>query len=124
MTPTNGKEKSEQIVEELKKDVGELRRELHERAEDVKKEAARHLNTAAEGIRREVREAKAEPDAVKKADEMARNLEKAATYLNTHSVDQMGVEATRVVTKNPWRAVFVALVIGFLLGLMLRGDDK
>jgi ElaB/YqjD/DUF883 family membrane-anchored ribosome-binding protein len=124
MSPLNGNEKADQVVEEIKKEAGELGREIRQRAEDVKKETVKQLHSAAEAIRREVREAKADKEAVQKADELAKNLEKTAHYLNTHSVDQMGEQATRVVTKNPWRAVFVALVIGFLLGLMLRGDNK
>lgn len=124
MSPLNGNEKADQVVEEIKKEAGELGREIRQRAEDVKKETVKQLHTAAETIRKEVREANADKDAVQKADELAKNLEKTAHYLNTHSVDQMGEEATRVVTKNPWRAVFIALVIGFLLGLMLRGDNK
>lgn len=124
MSPLNGNEKADQVVEEIRKEAGELGREIRQRAEDVKKETVKQLHSAAEAIRREVREAKADKEAVQKADELAKNLEKTAHYLNTHSVDQMGEQATRVVTKNPWRAVFVALVIGFLLGLMLRGDNK
>jgi ElaB/YqjD/DUF883 family membrane-anchored ribosome-binding protein len=124
MSPSNGNEKAEQVVEEIKKEAGELGREIRQRAEDVKKETVKQLHTAAEAIRKEVREAKVDKDAVQKADELAKNLEKTAHYLNTHSVDQMGEEATRVVTKNPMRAVLIALVIGFLLGLMLRGDNK
>jgi ElaB/YqjD/DUF883 family membrane-anchored ribosome-binding protein len=124
MSPSNGNEKAEQVVEEIKKEAGELGREIRQRAEDVKKETVKQLHTAAETIRKEVREAKVDKEAVQKADKLAKNLEKTAHYLNTHSVDQMGEQATRVVTKNPMRAVIIALVIGFLLGLMLRGDNK
>ncbi len=124
MSPLNGNEKVEQVAEELKKEANELGREIRQRAEDVKKETVKQLNNAAHTIRKEVRDAKVDKEAVEKADILAKNLEKTAHYLNTHSVDQMGDQATRVVTKNPMRAVAIALIIGFLLGLMLRGDNK
>lgn len=124
MSPSNGNENADQVIEEIKKEASELGREIRQRAEDVKKETVKQLNNAAQTIRKEVREAKVDKEAVQKADELAKNLEKTAHYLNSHSVDQMGEQATRVVTKNPMRAVIVAFIIGFLLGLMLRGDSK
>jgi ElaB/YqjD/DUF883 family membrane-anchored ribosome-binding protein len=117
---TNGAEKAEQAVQEARQDLAELRREAYQKAEEVRKEAARQLNTVAETIRREVRDNKADNEAIKRADEVAARLEKTAHYLNTHTVDQMGEEATRIVTRNPWRAVVVALIIGLILGWITR----
>lgn len=119
---SNGSEKTE----ELKQDLEDLKRRARQQAEDARKEVVKHLNKAAETIRREVREGKAADDAdtIARADSIASNLEKTATYLNTHSVEQMGQEATRVVVKNPWGAVAAALVIGFILGLIMRGGGR
>jgi ElaB/YqjD/DUF883 family membrane-anchored ribosome-binding protein len=101
-------------------DVNEIRREAMERADEIRKEAARKLNIAAEAIRREVRENNVDTDGVEKADEIATHLEKTATYLANNTLEEMGQDATEVVTRNPWQAVLMALAIGFILGLMLR----
>ncbi len=101
-------------------DSNEVKREVYEKAEEIRKEAAKKLNTAAETIRQEVRDNEADADAVAKADEIAEHLEKTAHYLNDHSLEQMGEDATEVVVKNPWQAVLVALVIGIIIGFILK----
>lgn len=113
METTNGAEKTEI-------DVNEIRREALEKADEIRKEAAKKLNTAAETIRKEVRENEGDAEAVARADEIAGHLERTAVYLNNNTLEQMGEDATEVVVKNPWQAVLVALVIGVILGLMMR----
>ncbi|MBZ0300222.1 MAG: hypothetical protein K8J31_10790 [Anaerolineae bacterium] len=113
MATANGSEK-------IEVDVNEVRREALEKADEIRKEAAKKLNTAAEAIRKEVRDKDADKEAVEKADEIATHLEKTATYLNNNTVEQMGEDATEVVVKNPWQSVMIALIIGVLIGLMLR----
>lgn len=114
----------EDMAQDVSKELRELGREVRKRADDVRKEAAKQLNTAATSIRKEVREAKVDAEAQQRADELAKGLEKAAHYLNSKSVDQMGGDATRVVQRYPMRAVVVTFVVGLLLGLMMRGDNK
>ncbi len=123
MAETNGAaDNAEQMAKEAAKELQELRRELRKRAEDVRKETVKQLNKAAETIRKEAHEATIEDEFKQSADNIARGLEKAASYLNSRTVDQMGEDATRVVQKNPIRAVVIALIVGLLMGLMMRGD--
>ncbi|MBZ0289849.1 MAG: hypothetical protein K8I30_19660 [Anaerolineae bacterium] len=122
--PSNGAEKAEEMANEIRQDVNELKRNLRKGAEDVKKEAVLQLNKRAEDIRREAREAKMEPDAVAQADQMAANLEKAASYLNNRSIDQMGADIDRAIDQNTGRAILITLVIGFLLGFLMRGGRR
>lgn len=122
---TNGKETVDEAVEEVKQkmadfDVNEARREALALADDIRKEAAKKLNAAAERIRSEVREKEVDEDGIEKADEVATHLEKTANYLNDHTVEQMSEDATKVVVENPWRAVLIALVIGLVLGMIMR----
>jgi ElaB/YqjD/DUF883 family membrane-anchored ribosome-binding protein len=125
MTGTNGTgEKVEDAVQDVSKEIGELGRELRQKANDIRKEAVKQLNAAAESIRKEARESSDNPEAYKTADEVAKGLEKAAHYLNNRSVEQMGVEARRVVKRNPMRMIFITFVVGFLLGISMRGGDK
>jgi ElaB/YqjD/DUF883 family membrane-anchored ribosome-binding protein len=125
MNGTNGAgEKVHDTTQEFSQDLNELGRELRVRANDIRKEAVKQLNTAADSIRKEVRESTDSSDAHKAADEVAKGLEKAATYLNNRTVEQMGEDATRVVRRNPMRMLFIAFVVGWLLGMMMRGGDK
>jgi ElaB/YqjD/DUF883 family membrane-anchored ribosome-binding protein len=125
MAPHNGtEEKIQDAAQDVSQELRELGREFRHRADGVRKEAAKQLNTAAETIRKEVRSAGVGNEAVGSADELAKGLEKAATYLNSKSVEQMGTDATRVVQSYPLRAVFITFIVGLLLGLMLRGDNK
>jgi ElaB/YqjD/DUF883 family membrane-anchored ribosome-binding protein len=114
MATSNGAESAQQV------DANEAKREVYARAEEIRKEAAKKLNTAAENIRKEVRENDVDPEAIAKADEIAAHLEKTAQYLNDHSLEQMGQDATEAVQNNPWQAVLIAFVIGFIVAMLLR----
>jgi ElaB/YqjD/DUF883 family membrane-anchored ribosome-binding protein len=125
MAPHNGTDANvEDVAQDVSKELRELGRELRHRADDVRKEAAKQLNTAADTIRKEVRQAGAGTEFQDSADELAKGLEKAASYLNSKSVEQMGGDATRVVQRYPLRAVFVTFIVGLLIGLLLKGDSK
>lgn len=125
MTGQNGTgEKLQDAAQDVAKELGELGRELRQRANSVRKEAVKQLNHAAESIRRETRDTTDDTDAHKTADEVAKGLEKAAHYLNTNSVEQMGTEATKVVRQNPISALLVALGIGMIIGLLLNSGNK
>ncbi len=118
----NVEKRTEELAQQAAQELRELRRELRNRAEDVRKETVKQLNKAAETIRKEAHESTAGGDLKQSADDIARGLEKAASYLNSRNVDQMGEDATRVVQKNPIRAVIIALIVGLLVGIMMRGD--
>jgi len=55
---------------------------------------------------------------------VAKGLEKAAHYLNNRSVEEMGKDAKQVVQKYPVRTVTVAVLIGIIIGLILRGGKR
>jgi ElaB/YqjD/DUF883 family membrane-anchored ribosome-binding protein len=117
-------EKVQDAAHDVAKELGELGRELRQRANSVRKEAVKQLNHAAESIRKEARDTTEDIDAHKTADEVAKGLEKAAHYLNTNSVEQMGSEATKVVRQNPISALLIALGIGMVIGLLLNSGNK
>lgn len=110
------------VTEDIQRELRELQRQLRGRANEVRKEVVKQLYTGAETVRREARQSSASDEAKSSADEIARGLEKAASYLNSRSVEDMGDEAVRVVRANPVRAVIGAFVVGLLMGLMMRGD--
>lgn len=113
MATANGTSKTEV-------DANEIRREVYARAEEIRKDAAKRLNEAAENIRKEMRENGVDEDAVAKVDEIAGHLEKTAQYLNDNTLEDMGKEATQIVQANPWQALLVAFVIGFIMAMLLR----
>ncbi len=120
---TNGQaDNMQDVAEDLQRELRELQRQLRGRANDVRKEVVKQLYTGADAIRKEARQSDAGDEAKRSADEIARGLEKAASYLNSRSVENMGEEAVRVVKRNPMRAVIIAFVIGLLMGIMMRGD--
>jgi ElaB/YqjD/DUF883 family membrane-anchored ribosome-binding protein len=123
-TPNGTAEKIQDVTQDAAKELGEVARELRHKANEIRKEAVSQLNKAAESMRREVRANTDDGAAHKTADEVAKGLEKAAHYLNTRSVEQMGDEATKVVRRNPMRVMLITLGVGIILGLLLRGSDK
>ena len=116
--------KVEDAARDVAKDLGEVARELRQKANDVRKEAVKQLNHAAETIRREAHENTEDATTRKSADEVAKGLEKAAHYLNHNSVEDMEKQAKKVVRKNPVPSVLIALGIGMVIGLLLNSGNK
>ena len=117
-------ERVQDAAHDVAAELGELGRELRQRANSVRKEAVKQLNHAAESIRKEARETTDDKTAHQTADEVAKGLERAAHYLNNNSVEQMGAEATKAVRQNPISALLVALGIGMVIGLLLNSGNK
>lgn len=120
----NAPDKADQMADEIRQDINEFKRNLRKGAEEVKKEAVKQLNSRAEAIRKEARESNMDPEVIAQADQMAANLEKAATYLNNRSVEQMGADIDRAIDQNTGRVILITLVIGFMLGFMMRGGRR
>ncbi|HUN06095.1 MAG TPA: hypothetical protein PLQ56_05820 [Aggregatilineales bacterium] len=110
--------------EAAKKDLGEIGQDIHKRADGVRKDAVNVLHSAAEKIRDELRERELGEDANRAADEVAKGLDKAAEYLNTRSVEEMGQDAKQVVQQYPVRTVGIAVFIGIIVGMFMRGGGK
>lgn len=122
--PRIAEELTQTAQEELAKGAQEVQRQMRQRADDARKEVVRQLNTVADTIRREAREAGASEDSIVSADDVARTVERAANYLNSRSVDDIGQDATQVVRDNPWRSVGIIFLLGLFVGMILRGSDN
>jgi ElaB/YqjD/DUF883 family membrane-anchored ribosome-binding protein len=121
MTGQNG---TSEPIQDVTPDLGEISRELREKANEIRKDAVSTLHQAAETIRREARENTEDNGVHKTADDVATGLEKAANYLNNHSVEDMGAEATQAVKNNPVPALLLIFGIGLLIGMLLRGGGR
>jgi len=105
-------------------ELREAGRELRQKANDLRKDLVGQLNKAAAALRQEVRDKSSDPSLHQSVDEAATGLEKAAVYLNNHSVEDMGVEAVRTVKQNPVPMVAIVFVLGLIVGLLLRGGKR
>lgn len=128
MADTNGtsdkvKEQAEKLQTEAAEELKELGRELRTRAEGAREEVVKQLHNVAASMRKEVRDRKADPNLKANVDRMASGLEKAATYLNSRNLDQIGEDATKVVRTNPWRTLAVIFIVGLIIGVFLRRGD-
>jgi ElaB/YqjD/DUF883 family membrane-anchored ribosome-binding protein len=125
----NGKQKdlqarAEDIAADAADSLRDLGRNAHSSADDVKKQAVRLLNEAADSIRHEARQRGASKDVRGGADDVARGLERAAHYLKRNSYEDMGEDMTKSVQRNPWRMLGIIFVVGVIVGLILRGDNE
>jgi ElaB/YqjD/DUF883 family membrane-anchored ribosome-binding protein len=135
MADVNGNRVDDRIEDAVKdaaqtaaKAASEWGRDARQRAEDIKTDAAKQMTHAAEAMRREAREAQIDCGAVKLVDDVAAHLEKAAVFLQNNSFEHMAATAAREVKQstqaNPWRNIIIALIVGFILALIVRGGDK
>ena len=109
-----------QVGSEAFRTVSEASRSMRESAYTVKETASNSLLSAAENIRREAVKGGNE-DVIRQAHRMARSMEKAAVYLDSHTFDQIGEAAVETVKENPWQSLGIAFIIGLLIGLLFSG---
>ncbi len=101
--------------------VSDASRSMRETAYTVKESASSSLLNAAEGIRREAVKG-GNDEVVRQAHKLARSMEKAAVYLDSHTFDQIGTDAAETVRENPWQALSLAFIIGLILGLLASSN--
>ncbi len=111
----------ETTAEQVNEQLGEFGRQARKKADDAKGEAVKGLNNIAETIRREARENNADGDALKNADQLAANLEKAAQYLKTNSFEEIRDDVEEEIREKTFLLLGIAFVVGLVLGLILRG---
>ncbi len=117
-------DKAEDILDDAGKTINEFGREARHKAEGAKKDMVKTLHSAAHTIRKEARDANTSRDVRDHADNVAKGFERAASYLNKHSYEDISEDVTEGVKANPWRTLAIIFVIGLIVGLILRGDDK
>jgi ElaB/YqjD/DUF883 family membrane-anchored ribosome-binding protein len=102
----------------------EIGRQLRQQADHARSEVVAQLQNAAETIRKEASAATLQEDERRAVEGIATGLERAASYLSSRNIDQMGEDATAVLRKRPVRAMLIALIVGVILGwLFSRGRD-
>jgi len=128
----NGKHDVQKRVEEIAEDIGDdlkdLGRSAREGADDVKKQVVRQLYDTAKSMRKEARERGAKGDTLKNVNNMAKGLERAATYLKWNSYEDIGEDVeekvTKTVTRNPLQMMLILFAIGLVIGLVMRNNQS
>lgn len=121
-------DKAEKIADDAAKNLEELGREVHHHAENAKSDMVKSLYDAAKTLRKQAREMDAPHEAQHRVDDVATGFEKAAGYLKHNSYSDMGEDAVKTVKSYPMQTLAIVLVIGVIIGLLLRGsggsDDR
>ena len=120
----------EAVVESVDEDIANQLEDISSRvrdgAESAKGELARQLQNIAQTIRKEVGEREMEDTAVEQVEKLTDGLDQAAEFLESRTVEEIGAEATtkakETVTKNPWQTLLALLVVGIIIGVLLRRD--
>jgi ElaB/YqjD/DUF883 family membrane-anchored ribosome-binding protein len=115
----NGTAAVEVELEAPAKPKADLGRQAIKIAEQARVQSVKGLLNAAEKLRKEARESDADEDAIKRADQLADNLEKTALYLKENTVPEMEEKLEERVKADPAKALLIALVIGLILGFIL-----
>ncbi len=113
-------DKAEKLADDTGKSLEELGREVQHHAEHAKSDMVKTLYDAAKTLRKQTHEAGASRDVQHRADDVATGFEKAASYLKHNSYNEIGEDAVRTVKSYPVQTMAVVLVIGVIIGLLLR----
>jgi ElaB/YqjD/DUF883 family membrane-anchored ribosome-binding protein len=109
-------EKLKATADNLSTDLQELKREIYNEARRARKDAINQLYAVADQIRARTRDV--EGEARDNANQVARNLEQTANYLNARAIDQAEDLAANM-RASFWQTVMAAFVVGLLVGLFL-----
>ena len=104
--------------------MDEIGKRLGEGAEVARTSIAKRIAEAASTIRTEIDDNKdLDKDARVRATNIVDGLDSAAKYLETNTLDDIEDDAREVISDNPWQAIITALVIGLIVGWLLKGND-
>lgn len=117
-------DQAEQLVEDAGKSIADLSREAHHQAQHAKTEMVKNLYDAAKNMRKQAREAGMNDEVLERVDDVAGGFEKAASYLKNNSYEDIGQDAVKTVKTYPMQIMAVVFVLGVIIGLLMRGDNK
>lgn len=117
---TNG---TESVADAVSKNPNDFAREVRHTADEAKSNMVKTLYEAAKTMRKEARDAGAADEVLHGVDDVAKGFEKAATYLKNHSYEDMGEGAVKTVRTYPVQTMAILLIVGVIIGLLLRGDS-
>jgi hypothetical protein len=117
-------DKAEDILKDASKNIEELGREARHAADNAKLDMVKMLYDSAKNLRKQARDAGISGDVVERVDDVATGFEKAATYLKRHSYEDMGEDAVKTVRQYPLQILAVVLIIGVIIGMLMRGSGS
>jgi ElaB/YqjD/DUF883 family membrane-anchored ribosome-binding protein len=117
------RETSAAISADASRAAADLRRSLRRNAESAKEKASDSLLNSADALRKEAQKSNNE-EVLRQAEGLARSMTKAALYLDSRTLDQLGNDAQTTVKQNVWSTLGIVAAFGFLLGLLLGGGRK
>src|SRR4051812_11467425 len=115
---------AERIADDATKSFEELGREVHHHAETAKTDMVKTLYDAAKTLRKQARDTGAPHEVVGRVDDVAVGFEKAASYLKRNSYGDISGDAVKTAKTYPVQTMAIILVIGVIIGLLLRGSDQ
>ena len=115
---------AEKIADDAVKSFEELGREVHHHAENAKSDMVKTLYDTAKTLRKQARDAGAPHEVLGRVDDVATGFEKAAGYLKHNSYADIGEDAVHKAKANPIQTMAIVLVIGVIIGLLLRGGNN
>ena len=122
MDATNGASASK--TQDRAAELRERARELRQQAEDVRHEVIKQLHNAADKLRSDVRESDADTETRVSMDAIAKGMERAAGYLNSRSLEELGQEAGKKIRRNPGKTFAAIFIVGLIIGILLRNGGE
>lgn len=120
---SQAKETANQVSSDASHAAADARRSMRDTAYTTKEKASDALLNAAEAMRQEALKGGSD-EMIRQSQQLARGMEKAALYLDSHTLDQMGVDASETVRQNVWQTIGIVFVVGLLLGLLFGGSGR
>lgn len=96
---------------------------INKQANELRKVIIRQLRDARQNIQERIAGRKLDAEAQAQVDKVLSRLDEMTGYLENHTVEQMGVQATQAVQQHVWRNLLFAFLIGLIIGIFISRRD-
>lgn len=125
MTQDNGKATTadaQAFAQEAQERLQELGKSLNVGADQARKTIAKQLRELIQRVRHETADKPLDEAAQEQVNRVTSRIDDMATYLETHNVEDIRKQVTHTVQENTFWAVLIALIIGFVIGVLVSRD--
>lgn len=110
------------FAQEAQERLQELGKSLNAGADQLRTTIAKQLRELIHRVRQETAEKSLDEAAQEQVNRVTTRIDDMATYLETHNVEDIRKQVTQTVQENTFWAILIALIVGFVIGVLVSRD--
>lgn len=121
-TTAHATQEAQAFAQEAQQRLEELGKSLNQGANHARVTVAKQLRELIQRLRAETAEKELDETAKEQVNRVATRVDDMATYLETHDMEDISKQVTKTVQQNTFWVVLIAVLIGFVVGVLISRD--